>query len=42
MVFEGELAVKLYTKDGEVVISADRNASPVTVGRVHSPRYTNN
>ena len=43
MVFEGELAVKLHTKDVEVGTSSDRNPrqDQVTVGRAHSPGSTN-
>ena len=43
MVFKGELAVKLHSKDVEVGTSTDRNLKQdqVTLGRAHSPRSTN-
>ena len=39
MVFKGELAVKLHTKDVEFETRSDRNPrqNQVTMGRVHSP-----
>ena len=43
MVFKGELAVKLHSKDVEVGTSMDRNLKQdqVTLWRAHSPSSTN-
>ena len=43
MVFEGDLAVKLFAMDVEVRTSADiyPKQDKVTIGRVHSPLSTN-
>ena len=43
MVFECELAVKLYAKDVEVVTSSDRSPrqDQVAMGRAHNPGSTN-
>ena len=43
MVFEGELDVKLHSKDVEVGTSSDRNPREdrVTTGWAHSPASTN-
>ena len=44
MVFEGELSVKLHTKDVDVWTSTNENhrEDQVTIGRVHSPGSTSN